>query len=59
MLPVAPLSHKHVIPATIVDLFFFPTHRETVTTGKGLLVPLDKLLLIVSNDGSLLMASSI
>ena len=55
MLLVAPLSHKHVRPETYVDICFFPTKRETVTTGKGLLVLLDKLKLLVSNVGSLLM----
>ena len=55
MLLVAPLSHKHGRLATVVALFFFPPRRETVTTGKGLLVPLDKLKLLVSNVGSLLM----
>ena len=48
---VAPLYHNHVIPETVVDLCFFPPRMETVTTGKGLLVPLDKLKLIVSNVG--------
>ena len=52
---VALLSHKHVRPATVVAISFFPPHRETVTTGKGLLVPLDKLKLLASNVGSLLM----
>ena len=54
---VAPLSHKHVIPSTVVALCFFPTQRETVTIGKGSLVPLDELKLLISNVGSLLMAS--
>ena len=54
---VAPLSHKHVITATVVALCFFPPRIETVTTGKGSLVPPDKLKLLVSNLGSLLMAS--
>ena len=54
---VAPIYHKHVKPETVVDLFLFTPMRETVTTGKGSLVPLDKLKLLVSNVRSLLMAS--
>ena len=50
-------SHKHVKLATVVAICFFPPRRETVTTGKGSLVPLDKLKLLVSNVGSLLMDS--
>ena len=57
MIPVAPLSHKHVRPSTVVALCLLPPQRETVTTGKGSLVPLDKLKLLVSIVGSLLMAS--
>ena len=49
MLSVAPIPHNHVIPATTFDLFFFAPRRETVTTGKGSLVPLDKLKLLISN----------
>ena len=57
MLSIAPLSYKHVIPETVVDLCFFLPKRETVNTGKGSLVPLDKLNILVSNVSSLLMAS--
>ena len=46
MLLVALISHKHFRPATIVALCLFPPQKETVTTGKGSLVPLDKLKLI-------------
>ena len=45
------------LPATVVALCFFPSRREIFTTGKGLLVLLDQLKLIVSNFSSLLMAS--
>ena len=51
------ISRNHVRPATVVAICFFPPRRETVTTGKGSLVPLDKLKLLVSNVGSLLMDS--
>ena len=57
MLLVAPLSHKHVRLAIFVAICFFPNRRETVTTSKGLLVPLDKLKLLLSNLVSLFMAS--
>ena len=50
---VALLSHKHVIPATLVALCFLPPQRVTVTNGKGSLFPLDKLKLLVSNVGLL------
>ena len=56
MLLVNPPSHKHVRPETVVALCFFPPRRDTVTTGKGLVLPLDKLKLLVSNFGSILMA---
>ena len=59
MLLISPLYHKNVRPATVVSLDFFPLRRETVNTGKGLLVPLDKLKLPASNFGSLLMDSLI
>ena len=55
MLSIAPLYHKHVRPETVVDLSFFPRWREKVTTGKGLIVPLDQLKLFVSKSGSLIM----
>ena len=54
---VAPISHNNVIRETVVALCFFPCQIETVNTGKGLLVPLDKLKILVSKVGSLLMAS--
>ena len=57
MLLVAPLSHKHVVPATVAALYLLSPRRDTVTNGKGFLVPLDNLNLLVSNVGSLLMAS--
>ena len=59
MLLVAPLPRNHVRPATVVAICFFPPRRETVNTGKGLLVHIYKLKLLVSNVGSLLMASLI
>ena len=43
MLLVAPLYHKHFRPATLIDLRFLPPWRPTVTTGRGYLIPLDKL----------------
>ena len=51
MLLVDPLSQKHVIPATVVSICLFPPRKETVTTGKGLLVTQDKLKILVSNVG--------
>ena len=57
MMLVALLSHKHFRTEIVVDLCFSTPRREAVTTRKRLLVPLDKLKLIVSNIGSLLMAS--
>ena len=57
MLLVAPLSHKHVRLEIIVDLYFLPPWRLTVTIGGGYLVPLYKLNLL-SNFGSYSMASS-
>ena len=51
------LSHKYTRLSTVIALCFFPPRRDTVVTGKGSLVPLDKLKLLVSNGGSLLMAS--
>ena len=54
---VASISHKHDIPETVVAVSLFNLWRETVTTGKGLIVPLYKLKLLVSNAGSMLMAS--
>ena len=56
MLSLAPLSHRHVRPAPTVALCFFPTQMETVKTGKGSIVPLDKLKLLFSCVGSLSMA---
>ena len=35
ILSVALLSHKHVIPATGVDIYFLLTWRLTVNTGGG------------------------
>ena len=57
MLSAALLSHKDVRPATAVATCFFLSQRETVTTVKGLLVPLYKLKPFVSNASSLSMAS--
>ena len=51
MLSVAPLYHRYVKPATIVAIYFFPSTRLTVTTGKGYLLPIDKMNLL-SNFGS-------
>ena len=56
MMLVAPLSQKHARPDTVVSLCFFPIRRETVTAGKGLLVPLNKFKLLLSNLGSFLMS---
>ena len=56
VLLLALLSHKHVRPANIAAIGIFPPRRETVTTDKGSLVPLDKLKMISSNVGLLLMA---
>ena len=52
----SPLSHRHVIPATMVALCLFTPLRLTVTTVRGSLVPLDKLNAL-SNLGSFSIAS--
>ena len=53
VIPIALLSHMHVRQATFVALYLLPPQRVTVTTGKGSLVPLDELKLLVTNVGSL------
>ena len=53
MLLVAPLPHNHVKTVTVVATCFLPPLRVTVTTGKGYLVHLDELKLLVPNIGSL------
>ena len=56
MLLVALLLYRRVSPDIIVALCFLPPLRLTVPTGKGSLVPLDRINLL-SNFGSYLMAS--
>ena len=56
LMSVAPLSHRQVVPATVVDLCLLPPRRLTVTTIRGYLVPLDKIN-VLSKFGSFLMAS--
>ena len=56
ILSVAPLSHRHVRPAIIGSFCLLTPWRLAVTTGKGSLVPLDKINLL-SNFGSFSMAS--
>ena len=53
MLTVDPLSHNNGRLETSVALCFLPPRRLTFNTGKGSLVPLDQLKLLVSNVGSL------
>ena len=43
ILSVAPLSHNHVRPATVITLCFLPHRRLTFITGRGYLFPLEKL----------------
>ena len=57
MTSVAQLYQNHVGPAAIVALYLCPPHRETVTTGKGPIVPIDKLKLLLLSVGLLSMAS--
>ena len=52
MLSIAPLSHKHVRPATVIAICFLPRQRLTVTNCRGYLALLDKLKLLLSKSGS-------
>ena len=57
MMSVSLLSYNNVRPATVVATCFLPSHRVTVFTGKGSLVQIEELTLLVSNVGYLLMSS--
>ena len=57
VLLVAPLSHKHGRPSTVFAIYLLPPQRKTITTGMGSIAPLDELKLLLSNIGSLQMAS--
>ena len=59
MMLVSLLSYNNVRPATVVATCFLPPHRVKIFTGKGSLVQIDELKLLVSNFGSLLMSSLI
>ena len=56
MLYVDPLPHRHVKTVIIFVIYFLTILRLTVTTGRGYLVPLDKLNLL-SNFNLFLMVA--